>query len=133
MKDIGRFFAVMAASMTVAAGAFVSPASAAPQPPAFLGDVSEWGMVEIKVDDTSSEITPFTTEDVGGGTWTYGTVLNSDGKLCYSYYFHASVSHKSTAKIQNRSTTATNSPGYTSFAERQGGGAYTCYAYWGKL
>ncbi|XVV34928.1 lactococcin 972 family bacteriocin [Streptomyces sp. CA-100214] len=133
MKRIGRFFAVMAASVTVAAGAFVSPASAAPQPPAFLGDVSEWGMVEIKVDDTSSQITPLTTKDVGGGTWTYGTKLVSNGKLCYSYYFHGSENHKSTARIGNGQNTATNSAGYTSYAERVAGAAWTCYAYWGKL
>ncbi|MFD5445970.1 lactococcin 972 family bacteriocin [Streptomyces tendae] len=119
--------------MTVAAGAFASPASAAPQPPAFLGDVSEWGMVEIKIDDTSSQVTPFTTKDVGGGSWTYGTKLTSSGKLCYSYYFHGSENHKSTARIGDGQTTATNSAGYTSRAERTAGAAWTCYAYWGKL
>ncbi|MGW0821561.1 lactococcin 972 family bacteriocin [Streptomyces sp. NPDC002845] len=73
------------------------------------------------------------TKDVGGGSWTYGTELTADGKRCYSYYFHGSVAHKSTAKIANASNTDTARAGVTSRASRTAGAAYTCYAYWGKL
>ncbi|MFF5968002.1 lactococcin 972 family bacteriocin [Streptomyces collinus] len=122
---------VVAASAAVVAGALASPASGAtPQPPKELGNVKEWGMVEIKV-DPNSPVAPATTKDVGGGTWTYGTELVADGKRCYSYYFHGSKLHNATAKIGAGSIKVGEKAGKTAKASKVGGGAFTCYTYWG--
>lgn len=129
-----RFFrraAVVAASAAVVASALASPASGAtPQPPKELGNVKEWGMVEIKV-DPNSLMAPTTTKDVGGGSWTYGTEVVTGGKRCYSYYFHGSKLHNATAKIANGSLKVGADAGKTAKASRTAGAAYTCYAYWG--
>ena len=34
-----------------------------------------------------------------GGNWCYGYNLTSDGKYCYSNYYHATKMHHSTVKI----------------------------------
>ncbi|WP_406008388.1 lactococcin 972 family bacteriocin [Streptomyces sp. NBC_00637] len=123
--------AVVAASVAVAAGTLASPASGAtPQPPKELGNVKEWGMVEIKVEPTSL-VSPATSKDVGGGTWTYGTEVVTGGKRCYSYYFHGSKLHNATAKIGNGSHKVGEVAGKTAKASRTAGAAYTCYAYRG--
>ncbi|MDX3308877.1 lactococcin 972 family bacteriocin [Streptomyces sp. ME08-AFT2] len=133
MKSFGRSVTVVVASAAMAAGILTSPAIAAtPQPPKELGNVREWGMVAITV-DSSSRVAAQTIEDVGGGSWTYGTELVTGGKRCYSYYFHGTEQHKSTAKIASGETMATALAGKTSKASRTAGAAYTCYAYWGKI
>ncbi|MDX3574395.1 lactococcin 972 family bacteriocin [Streptomyces sp. ID05-47C] len=133
MKVIGRSIAIMAAGAAMATGILASPASAAaPQPPKELGNVSEWGMVAIEV-DPSSDVTAQTTDDVGGGTWTYGTEITTAGKRCYSYYFHGSKDHKATAKIAGSSYTDTALAGTSAKASKTAGTAYTCYTYWGLL
>ncbi|MBV7698375.1 lactococcin 972 family bacteriocin [Streptomyces sp. TRM70350] len=90
-------------------------------------------MVAIKVDPSSRSVTPATTKDVGGGTWTYGTELVSGGKRCYSYYFHGSKLHKATARIANAERNAAEPGGRTARASATAGAAYTCYAYWSNL
>ncbi|MET9040890.1 lactococcin 972 family bacteriocin [Streptomyces mirabilis] len=120
-------------SAAMAAGVFASPSSAAtPKPPKELGNVKAWGMVTIKV-DASSTVSPKTTKDVGGGSWTYGTELVTGGKRCYSNYFHGSKAHKSTAQMGNSSFTDTAVAGVTSKASKTAGAALTCNVYWGLL
>jgi hypothetical protein len=49
------------------------------------------------------EVTPFAEEEVGGGTWSYGTKLTvSFKKRVYSNYFHKTDVHGSAAKIGAR-------------------------------
>ncbi|WP_158073111.1 lactococcin 972 family bacteriocin [Streptomyces kebangsaanensis] len=123
--------AIFGASVAVAAGILASPASAATfPPPPEMGDVSEWGMVEITA-DASSPVTTQTTKDVGGGSWTYGTEIVAGGKRCYSYYFHGTYLHRATAEIAGGSHTAGANPGVTAKASKTAGAAWTCYAYWG--
>jgi hypothetical protein len=55
------------------------------------------------------------------------------GKRCYSYYFHGSKAHKSTAKMADDSFTDTALKGVTSKASRTAGTAFTCNVYWGLL
>ncbi|WP_369171066.1 lactococcin 972 family bacteriocin [Streptomyces sp. R28] len=133
MKALGKSLILSAAAAALATGVLApaTPTSAAtPQPPKELGNVKEWGMVEIKVDPTSRKSTR-ATQDVGGGSWTYGTELTADGKRCYSYYFHGSKLHNATAKIANSSYKVGEKAGKTAKASKTSGAGYTCYAYWG--
>lgn len=125
MKFLGKSLTLLAASAALTAGAIApaAPAIAAtPQPTS--------GMVVIKVDPNDRTLTPATTVDAGGGSWTYGTELVTGGKLCYSYYFHGSKQHHSTATIAGASNSYYAAAGKTSYAEKTAGAAYTCYAYW---
>ncbi|MFE4966325.1 lactococcin 972 family bacteriocin [Streptomyces sp. NPDC056660] len=128
MKALSKRLTVVAAAAAIAAGVLTpaAPASAATSQP-------QGGMVVIKVDPSSSSVTPATTKDVGGGTWTYGTELTTEGKLCYSYYFHGSKNHTATAQIANAKQKVANSAGYSAKARAVAGSAYTCYAYWGII
>ncbi|MBG0853641.1 lactococcin 972 family bacteriocin [Streptomyces spinoverrucosus] len=119
--------AAAAAALTTGVLAPATSASAAtPQP-------KDWGMVAIKVDPSSRSVTPMTTKNVGGGTWTYGTEITADGKRCYSYYFHGSKLHRASVTIAGGTSRAAESPGHTARATRTAGAAYTCYAYWANL
>ncbi|GGR81231.1 hypothetical protein GCM10010252_19690 [Streptomyces aureoverticillatus] len=131
MKTLGRTLAIAAASAATAAGVLAAPANAQePQPPKELGSVSEWGMAKITIDAKSAQGTH--QKDVGGGTWTYGYKLTSGGKKCFSYYFHGSKYHSSTAKIADGKDVDVEQPGRTSKANLTAGAAYTCYTYWSK-
>ncbi|MFJ8276375.1 lactococcin 972 family bacteriocin [Streptomyces griseoviridis] len=131
MKSFGKALALAAAGAALSAGVLASPASAqTARPPAELGKVSEWGMKKITVNP--SAVTPKTVEEVGGGTWTYGTEITAEGKFCYSYYFHGSEMHKPTAKLGDVSKTATAAAGATSKASLTGSFLNTCTVYWGK-
>ncbi|WP_158697339.1 lactococcin 972 family bacteriocin [Streptomyces hokutonensis] len=56
----------------------------------------------------------------------------TDGKRCYSYYFHGSKGHSATAKIADGQDYAHAASGVTAKAGTTAGAAYTCYAYWSK-
>jgi hypothetical protein len=43
--------------------------------PAFLGHPKAWGMVALKVNPNSTTVGPRKVENVGGGTWVYGSPL----------------------------------------------------------
>ncbi|WP_078870837.1 lactococcin 972 family bacteriocin [Streptomyces caatingaensis] len=132
MKLFGRSLVVVAASTAVAAGVLVSPASGAtPRPPKELGNVTEWGMVEIKVDPNAKLAAPMASKNVGGGTWEYGTELTPGGKRCYSYYYHGSKLHNATVEIGGGSLKVGAKAGETARASKTAGAAYTCHAYWG--
>lgn len=69
-------------------------------PPAELGDPSEWGVVKLEINDSPALVQGNTCENVTHGKWCYGYDLVSAGKKCYSNYI-ADVSHKTTVRVQN--------------------------------
>lgn len=99
------------------------------KPPAELGNPSEWAAVVIEMDD--SNVTPKACIGASGGNWCYGYNLTSDGKYCYSNYYHPTKDHHSTAKIAGGSNKAYAFAGQTSYANRTAGAAYTCEAFYG--
>jgi lactococcin 972 family bacteriocin len=50
------------------------------------------GSEQVSIDETAG-MSPFTTTNAGGGRWDYGI----GGGYSYSYYFHKTASHRSTA------------------------------------
>jgi hypothetical protein len=88
-------------------------------------------MVALTVDPSSESVTPMTTVNVGGGTWSYGTGLASNGlKACYSNYVHPSAYHSSTAVIGAANVKNYANAGSWSNSYATNGWAYTCYTYW---
>ncbi|MGJ5754991.1 lactococcin 972-like bacteriocin [Streptomyces puniciscabiei] len=151
MKVFGRCMAFAFAGAGLAAGVLTTPATAdadqtrtlsatvtihtrgdGTQPPAELGNPKEWGVVKLTMDDSAGSITPKTIVEVGGGKWSFGWNAVTDGKDCYSNYYHPKVGHSSTAKIAGGSDYDWSRANQTSSAHVTGGGAYTCYAYWSK-
>ncbi|MES9520069.1 lactococcin 972 family bacteriocin [Streptomyces capoamus] len=98
------------------------------KPPAELGNPSKWGAAVIKMDVAASA--PKACVGASGGKWCYGYDVTTDGKYCYSNYYHAKEMHRSTAKIAGGSVTAGAYAGETSYAHRTAGAAYTCYTYY---
>ncbi|MFH9087698.1 lactococcin 972 family bacteriocin [Streptomyces sp. NPDC017673] len=98
------------------------------KPPAELGNPSKWGAVVINVD--ASSVAPKTCIGASGGNWCYGYDLTTDGKYCYSNYYHPTEIHRSTVKIAGGSLTAGAYAGETSYAHMTAGAAYTCYTYY---
>ncbi|WP_244162774.1 lactococcin 972 family bacteriocin [Streptomyces bungoensis] len=98
------------------------------KPPTKLGNPSEWGAAVIKMGDSSA--TPKACVGASGGTWCYGYDLNTDGKYCYSNYYHPTKIHRSTVKIAGGSLTAGAYAGETSYAHLTAGAGYTCYTYY---
>ena len=79
---------------------------------------------------TNDQITPFA-EDVGGGTWDYGTRLyDLSTKEAWSNYWHPDKNHGSTAQIGTRVNRACTIPGNTSYATVRGDIATTARAFW---
>ncbi|OIJ96657.1 hypothetical protein BIV25_16980 [Streptomyces sp. MUSC 14] len=119
-------FATATAGLTTAA--VVAPAasaSAAELQPA------KSGMVVLNLNSSLRSASDEThTEDVGGGSWTYGFELTSGGKRCFSYYFHGSKMHHATVRIANAENKAYGFAGQTAKASTTAGAAYTCKAYW---
>ncbi|MEU8956031.1 lactococcin 972 family bacteriocin [Streptomyces sp. NPDC048518] len=113
--------------MAAATGVLASPASADPVPQS-----QEWGMATVKIDPNSDEVTPTTVKEVGGGTWSYGTVLTTGGKRCYSNYYHGSKGHTATAILANGTDKDHAAKGKWAKASVEAGAAYTCHVYWGK-
>ncbi|MFI7103206.1 hypothetical protein ACIBK8_28095 [Streptomyces sp. NPDC050161] len=70
-------------------------------PPAELGNPSEWGVVKIEIKDSTVQLLGNACQNVTHGKWRYGwQPAGSDGKKCYSSY-SANVRHKSTVRAQN--------------------------------
>ncbi|CAM5363378.1 lactococcin 972 family bacteriocin [Streptomyces coeruleorubidus] len=65
-----------------------------------------------------------------GGNWCYGYNLTTDGKYCYSNYYHSTKDHHSTVKIAGGSNTGYAFAGQTSYANRTAGAAYTCETFY---
>ncbi|MBO1416238.1 lactococcin 972 family bacteriocin [Streptomyces sp. FH025] len=69
--------------------------------------------------------------NVGGGTWSYGTVADGSGlKGCYSNYLHNSKGHGATAILANSNDKVHASAGNWANAYAVAGWAYTCNTYW---
>ncbi|MFE9355062.1 lactococcin 972 family bacteriocin [Streptomyces olivaceoviridis] len=108
------------------------------QPPAELGNPSEWGVVTFRTDAPADSVSPLSEACVSpssGGTWCYGwyTTEVSPGvfnKYCYSNYLHRTKWHSSTVKIAGKTARATAAPGDESNAHLTAGFAYTCSTYY---
>lgn len=89
------------------------------------------GMITFDV-DTEFPMQPLATENVGGGTWTYGTHFTSEGKkVCRSTYLHQTKTHTATAIMDEVVDRKTARPGTPAAAEVVGGiFSGTCNAYW---
>ncbi|MFK4148895.1 lactococcin 972 family bacteriocin [Streptomyces sp. NPDC004065] len=98
------------------------------KPPAELGNPSEWGAMVIKVEGSAS--TAQACIGASGGKWCYGYDLTTDGKYCYSNYYHSTKLHRSTVKMAGGSYTAGARAGETSYAHMTAGAAYTCSTYY---
>ncbi|MET8132249.1 lactococcin 972 family bacteriocin [Streptomyces sp. NPDC005251] len=99
-------------------------------PPAELGDPSEWGVVKLEINESAAQLRGNTCENVTHGKWCYGDDLVSDGKKCYSNYI-ADVKHKTTVRVRNIDhSSGWVAKGETSYANTINGAAYTCYAYY---
>ncbi|MFF3889220.1 lactococcin 972 family bacteriocin [Streptomyces sp. NPDC001914] len=99
-------------------------------PPAELGDPSEWGVVKLEIKDSAVQLRGNTCENVTHGKWCYGYDLVSAGKKCYSNYI-ADVKHKTTVRVQNVDhSSGWVAKGATSYANSTQGAAWTCYAYY---
>ncbi|MET9526595.1 lactococcin 972 family bacteriocin [Streptomyces coeruleorubidus] len=151
MKASGKSVALAVAGGVLAVGVLAAPATAhnAPvlaadtatvtthtrgdgtQPPAELGDPAEWGVVKFTVGSTGG-FKPQTVLDIGGGTWSYGKILNGDGQNCYSNYYHPKVMHGSTAKVSKQSQKAVEFAGKWAKASVTAGAALVCETYYAK-
>lgn len=102
------------------------------------------GMIEIDLDKISIE-DPFGpgavplgvpygthTENVGGGTWTYGVTYDTAlQKHCFSKYMHATKHHTATAVMGDKVERRGAASGTWASASVTGGlRAGTCNAYW---
>lgn len=151
MKTFGRSAAFAVTAGILAVGALSAPAAAhnAPvlasdtvtvethtrgdgtQPPAHLGNPTEWGVVTI-TEGSAGDFTPLTVLEIGGGTWSYGKNLTTDGQYCYSNYYHPTVQHGSTVKLAGSTNKAVAVAGKWSYANLTAGAAYTCETYYAK-
>lgn len=103
------------------------------EPPAELGNPSEWGVAKIEMDASAESAGPLSEACVpaSGGTWCYGWYATTSGKYCYSNYLHWSKWHSSSVKIANSSRSSGSvEPGRPSNANLTAGLAYTCYTYY---
>lgn len=88
-------------------------------------------IVGTKVLTSSATVAPLTVKEVGGGTWDYGSSIRLNGKkACWSYYYHPSVLHGSTASMSDLSDAEVADAGGTSYAYVTKYTTATCYAYW---
>ncbi|GHF17389.1 hypothetical protein E5082_15640 [Streptomyces griseoluteus] len=99
-------------------------------PPAELGNPSEWGVVKIELTNSAVQPLANTCKTVTHGKWCYGYELNSDGKKCYSNYI-ANVKHKSTVRADNIDYgSGWVAKGDTSYAHVTVAPVTTCYSYY---
>ncbi|MFG3662588.1 lactococcin 972 family bacteriocin [Streptomyces sp. NPDC047706] len=77
-------------------------------------------------------VTPMTVLDIGGGTWSYGKNLTTDGQYCYSNYYHPTVKHGSTVQVSSYEDKSVVEKGLWSYANITHGAAYTCKTYYSK-
>lgn len=104
---------------------------------AFTGD----GTVTVTPEDITSiptsepgTVSPYATEYVGGGEWTYGTSINGGGqKTCTSQYYHGSRRHSATVAMNGKTDVDVESAGELAFANVGSWTFATCYAYWSNL
>ncbi|MER6504445.1 lactococcin 972 family bacteriocin [Streptomyces sp. NPDC001455] len=158
MKIAGRSVAFAIAGAAIAALGLATPATAdasatasasgatitvhhrgdGTQPPAGLGNPSEWGVVTFKMDASTGSFGPLSEACVSpssGGTWCYGWyskevspgVIN---KYCYSNYYHRTKGHSSTVKLAGNTRSAWAAANKTSNANLTAGLAYTCSSYY---
>ncbi|MFE2089832.1 hypothetical protein [Streptomyces sp. NPDC059460] len=105
------------------------------QPPAELGNPSEWGVVKIEIPAEGSIGTMGagnTCQNVTHGRWCYGWEPTTPvgKKFCYSNYI-ADVQHRTTVRAANVDYhSGWAAKGATSYANVTIGTAYTCYAYY---
>ncbi|MFJ4474835.1 lactococcin 972 family bacteriocin [Streptomyces xanthochromogenes] len=150
MKIFARSIGFTVAGAALAAGMLATPATAdsaqrdgsavitvhhrgdGTQPPAELGNPTEWGVITFSVSDSAGRMKPMTVEHPGGGDWYYGSEARNDHKYCYSNYYHPSVMHGSTAKLGNASNKSVVIAGQYSNANVTGKLWEDCSAYYAK-
>jgi len=71
-----------------------------------------------------------TVEDVGGGTWNYGTSISGDNKTVWSNYVHPTNYHSSTAIIASKNVKRYANAGHWSNASATAAKKYTGYTYY---
>ncbi|MFD1435860.1 lactococcin 972 family bacteriocin [Kroppenstedtia eburnea] len=91
------------------------------------GQQVQSGGVEL----TNSDVTPFASKKVGGGTWEYGTKKSGGYKTAYSYYWHPTKTHGASdqvgAKKPNRDCVTKDK---VARAEKKRKSNETAYVYW---
>jgi hypothetical protein len=82
---------------------------------------------------TNSLVTPFSSVNVGGGTWDYGTSLSGlTQKKVYSNYLHPTSKHHASCSIgANMSSSGVVAAKTTAFSSAIGGLDDATHAYWG--
>ncbi|WP_327361183.1 lactococcin 972 family bacteriocin [Streptomyces sp. NBC_01296] len=157
MKIAGRSVLFSIAGATIAALGFAAPATAdAPstasasgatvtvhhrgdgtQPPAELGNPSEWGVVTFKLDASANSVRPSEAcvSPSSGGNWCYGWYTTQIGtgelrKYCYSNYYQLDKGHTSTVKMAGGTNRAWAAARDVSQAHITAGFAYTCSTYY---
>lgn len=112
--------ATAAAAMTAALLSAGAGAASADAVPSATGDESR---VIVK------EITEDGCEEVGGGSWCYGTGTDTATglKSCYSNYFHPSNRHSATAMIGNVESRDVQDGGAWAKAYAVADDGFTCY------
>lgn len=105
-------------------------------PPELIGPNGEkptqWGTTSFPVDSSRRSVTPRSTENVGGGTWSYGTTA-ADGvkKGCYSNYLHPDKKHSASIAIADATDKDVRKADVWAKAYGSAGAAHRCHAYWG--
>lgn len=84
--------------------------------------------------ESAPTIVPFNTENIGGGTWNYGSVPQLDGsRKCYSHYVHPTKTHTATAIISDQNVKVQRNAGIWANADAIGGVFNKCKAYWNVI
>ncbi|MEC0183445.1 lactococcin 972 family bacteriocin [Paenibacillus peoriae] len=111
----------------LSAAALVGVLSLSSLTPALAADEATSGSVEL----TNARITPFGSQSVGGGTWSYGTENVGSQKHVWSIYDHAKKSHKASTRLGSDSdTSGWKYAGTTAKSEIYGSKSATGHAYW---
>ena len=80
---------------------------------------------------TGGGVHPLTVQNVGGGTWNYGSQFTIfPGKTCWSNYVHNGKYHSATTIMGNVNQRIYANAGNWADSGASGGIIYTCYAYW---
>ncbi|GAB7051239.1 lactococcin 972 family bacteriocin [Catenuloplanes indicus] len=136
-KAESRLAGVIAgAAVAVAAAWLFAPgmAAAAELTPIASGSAVAPENANVTIDGTikPGTVSPLTVTNVGGGTWSYGSVYAIiPPKTCYSDYVHNSLYHSSTSVMGDVVDKVFANATYWSETSIGGGAGYTCYAYWG--
>ncbi|MFF4323279.1 lactococcin 972 family bacteriocin [Streptomyces sp. NPDC001568] len=103
------------------------------KPPTELGNPSEWGEVTLKTAPakTFSAMSTEACVPASGGNWCYGYYYATNGKVCYSNYYHFSKTHKTSVQFGSWSgNSGWVNPGETAYTSGVGGAAFTCKTYY---